>query len=237
VKGYFWRDQNFNCLDRIKIYHLEDYKIMRDGIKFLLLQDPELELIGGSGDPDELFSFLRENHVDVLILDIYLDSMEEKKMLSGFEVCVKMREQYPQVKVLAHSIYDDAEKVSRMINAGASGFVSKKSGYEELIFAVKKVYGGKKYISTEAAKNLKNLNRFLSGIEETLKTENEFLTNREMEVLQLLAKGYSTREIATALFITEKTVETHRKNMVEKAQVKNTVELVAYAVGRGFIKV
>ncbi|MEP7263341.1 MAG: response regulator transcription factor [Bacteroidota bacterium] len=224
-------------MDRIRIYHIEDYKIMRDGIKFLLTQDTDLELVGSSANPDELFTFLKDNPVDVLILDIFLDNMEDIKSTNGFEICTKVKEDFPNVKVVTHSAYTDAEKVSRMINAGASGFVSKKSGYEELIFAIKRVHSGARYISVDAAKNLKNLNKFLEGMEETLKTENEFLTNREMEVLFLLAKGYSTREIAASLFINERTVETHRKNMVEKARVKNTVELVAYAVGRGLLKV
>lgn len=224
-------------MNKIRIYHIEDYRIIRDGIKFLLTQDPDLELVGSSSNPDDLFSFLKDNPVDVLILDIFLDNMEDIKSINGFEICTRVKEGFPQVKVLSHSAYSDAEKVSKMINAGASGFVSKKSGYEELIFAVKRVYAGERYISVDAAKNLKNLNKFLEGIEETLKTENEFLTNREMEVLYLLAKGHSTREIAATLFINERTVETHRKNMVEKARVKNTVELVAYAVGRGLIKV
>jgi DNA-binding NarL/FixJ family response regulator len=224
-------------VNRIRIYHIEDYKIMRDGIKFLLSQDEELVIAGSSNEPLLFFEYLKTNEIDVLVLDIFLDSMDEIKTLNGFDICAKVREEFPHVKVLAHSVYSDAEKVAKMINAGASGFVSKKAGYEELIFAIKRVYAGHRYISTEAAKNLKNLNRFLAGMEETLKTENEFLTSREMEVLELLAKGYSTREIASTLFITEKTVETHRKNMVEKVRVKNTVELVAYAVGRGFLKI
>jgi DNA-binding NarL/FixJ family response regulator len=114
--------------------------------------------------------------------------------------------------------------------------VSKKAGYEELVQAIKTVYAGKKYICKETSKKLKNLNEFLEGIVDTLRGEKDFFSQREKNVLELLGKGFSTKNIAKELFITEKTVETHRKNMVEKAKVKNTAELVAFASSRGFLK-
>lgn len=220
---------------KIKVYHLEDYKIMREGVKFLLSKDDEIEMVGGSKTADEVYSYLDKNKVDVLILDIYLDGLDVKTV-DGFEVCSTVHKKYPDVKVIAHSVYDDADRVARIMNAGAVGFVSKKSGYEELVHAIKVAYTGKKYICIETSKKLKNLNEFLEGMVDTLRAENEFFSNREKEVLELLAKGYSSKDIAKELFITERTVETHRKNMVEKAKVKNTVELVAYASSRGFIK-
>lgn len=221
--------------EKIKVYHLEDYKIMREGVKFLLSKDDEIEMVGGSKTADEVYSYLDKNKVDVLILDIYLDGLDVKTV-DGFEVCFTVHKKYPDVKVIAHSVYDDADRVARIMNAGAVGFVSKKSGYEELVHAIKVAYTGKKYICIETSKKLKNLNEFLEGMVDTLRAENEFFSNREKEVLELLAKGYSSKDIAKELFITERTVETHRKNMVEKAKVKNTVELVAYASSRGFIK-
>ena len=118
----------------------------------------------------------------------------------------------------------------------AKGFVSKKAGYEELLAAIKTVHAGKKFISRDTSKKLKNLNEFLEGIVDTLRGEKDFFSQREKEVLELLAKGYSTKDMAKHLFITEKTVETHRKNMAKKANAKNTAELVAFASARGFLK-
>lgn len=221
---------------KIRVFHLEDYKIMRDGIKYLLSQDNEVEFVGGAKDTEEFFKVLQDTTVDILLLDIYLDEMEDVKTMTGFEVCERITKDYPDTRIVVHSAYDNADKISKIMKVGAMAFVSKRTGYEELIHAIKTVHSGKKYICTEASKNLKNLNEFLDGIEDTLKPENQFFSNREKEVLELLAKGFSSKDIAKALFITEKTVETHRKNMVEKAKVKNTVELVAYAVGRGFLK-
>jgi len=209
---------------------------MRDGIKFLLSQDNSIVVVGEARKGEELIQLLPVTNIDVLILDIYLDGMEDTRTMDGFAICDYMQRNFPAVKIVAHSVYDDADRVARIMNAGARGFVSKKAGYEELLHAIKAVYSGKKYICTETSKKLKNLNEFLEGIVDTLRGEKDFFSQREKEVLELIAKGFSTKDIAKRLFITEKTVETHRKNITKKAQVKNTAELVAFASARGFLK-
>lgn len=220
----------------IKVFHVEDYKIMRDGIKHLLSQDKEIEIAGEAKDGEELLRKLENTPVDVLILDIYLDAMEDLKTMNGFHICRHIQEAYPQIKIVAHSVYDDADRVAGILNAGALGFVSKKSGFEELIRAIKTVSTGQKFICLETSGRLKNLNQFLSGIESNLRGKEELFSQREREVLEHLAEGNSSREIAEKLFITERTVESHRKNMIEKGQVKNTVELIAYASALGLVK-
>lgn len=229
--------QRTNCMkQKIRVFHLEDYKIMRDGVKFLLSQDESIEVVGEARQGEELMAMLPGLEIDVLLLDIYLDGMEDSRTMDGFTICDYIRDNYPGIKVIAHSVYDDADRVAKIMNAGAMGFVSKKAGYEELIHAIRVVQSGKKYICPETSKKLKNLNEFLDGIVDTLRGEKDFFSQREKEVLDLLGKGYSTKDIARELFITEKTVETHRKNMAGKAKVKNTVELVAFAAARGFFK-
>ena len=222
--------------DSIKVFHLEDYKIMRDGIKFLLTQDSSIQVVGEARKGEELIELLPHTEIDILLLDIYLDSMEDTHTMDGFRICEYMQQNFPDIKVVAHSVYDDADRVARIMNAGAKGFVCKKAGFEELLAAIKAVYAGKKFISKETSKKLKNLNEFLEGIVDTLRGEKDFFSQREKEVLELLAKGYSTKDMARHLFITEKTVETHRKNMAKKANAKNTAELVAFASARGFLK-
>jgi DNA-binding NarL/FixJ family response regulator len=234
---YFWRQRKKNIMtNRIKVFHLEDYKIMRDGVKFLLAQDQEIDVIGEARRGEELMELLPHTPIDVLLLDIYLDGMEDTRIMDGFTVCELVHRHYPGIKVVAHSVYDDADRVAKIMNAGAMAFVSKKAGYEELVAAIKAVYGGKKYICKETSKKLKNLNQFLEGIVDTLRSEKDFFSQREKSVLELLGKGFSTKDIAKTLFITEKTVETHRKNMSKKASVKNTAELMAFASSRGFLK-
>lgn len=222
--------------ERIKVFHLEDYKIMRDGVKFLLTQDESIAVIGEARKGEELIQMLPGLEIDILLLDIYLDGMEDTRQMDGFTICEIMSRDYPAIKVVAHSVYDDADRVAKIMNAGAMGFVSKKAGYEELVLAIKTVYAGKKFICKETSKKLKNLNEFLEGIVDTLRGEKDFFSSREKNVLELLGRGYSTKDIAKELYITEKTVETHRRNMAEKAKVKNTAELIAFASARGFLK-
>jgi DNA-binding NarL/FixJ family response regulator len=226
----------YQMSQRIRVFHVEDYQIMRDGIKHLLQLDEEIEIVGEAKNGEELIDALSTTAIDVLILDIYLDGMEDLKTLDGFEICKLIKENYPAIKILAHSVYDDADRVARILNAGALGFVSKKSGFEELARAIKILYSGQKYICTETSRRLKNLNKFLDGIEHTLRAKDEIFTQREREILELLAQGKSSRETGDMLFITERTVETHRKNMLEKSDAKNTVELIAYASALGLLR-
>jgi len=222
---------------KIKVFHVEDYKIMRDGIRYLLQQDRDIEVIGEAKNGNELMHALKTvKKIDVMILDIYLDGMEDLKTMNGFQICRYLNDSNPDIRILAHSVYDDADRVAGILKAGASGFVSKKSGYEELITGIKTVYRGQKFICSETSRRLKNLNRFLLGIENNLRSKDELFSQREREVLELLSEGKSSREIAASLFITERTVETHRKNMIVKGQVKNTVQLIAFASSIGLIK-
>lgn len=221
---------------KIRVFHVEDYKIMRDGVRHLLSQENDIEVIGGARNGEEFLKELGSADIDVVILDLYLDAMEDVKALNGFQICRFIKEGYPDIKIVAHSAYEDADKVAAILKAGALGFVSKKSGFEELVRAVQVVSKGQQYICAETAGKLKNLNRFLMGIETTLRSKDELFSQREREVLDLLSKGRSSKAIADTLFITERTVETHRKNMIEKGQVKNTVELIAYAASLGLIK-
>ena len=221
---------------KINVFHVEDYKIMRDGIRQLISLVDDIEIVGEAKNGEELLRALERTRVDVLILDIYLDAMEDLKTLNGFQICHVLAEKYPQIKIIAHSVYDDADRVARIIKGGALGFVSKKAGFDELIEAIRAVYTGQKYICTETAGRLKNINEFLLGLAPNLRNKAEIFSQREREVLHLLSEGKSSREIADALFITERTVESHRKNMLEKGDVKNTVELIAYAAAIGLIK-
>jgi len=220
----------------IKVFHVEDYKIMRDGVRHLLALDPEIQVVGEAKNGADLLHALEKTDVDVLILDLYLDAMEDLNTLNGFQVCRIVHEQYPHIKILGHSVYDDAARVDLILKAGAMGFVSKKSGFDDLIHGVKTVNTGRKFICTETSGKLKNLNKFLLGLEDNLRGKEEIFSQREREVLELLAQGKSSKEIGGLLFIAERTVESHRKNMIEKAKVKNTVELIAYAISVGVVK-
>jgi DNA-binding NarL/FixJ family response regulator len=223
-------------MDKIRVFHLEDYQIMRDGVKRLLSDDPAIVIVGEGSSGEQMLRRIKSIEVDVLIMDIYLDRMQDVGEMNGFDLCKIVRSEYPNIKVLAHSAYEDADKIAKIMRAGAKGFVSKQSGFGELLHAVKVVASDNVYLCLDTAKKLKNLNNFLSGLEDHLVATDEVFSKREREVLELLADGKSSKEIGDALGITERTVETHRKNMIHKAQTKNTVELIAYAVSRGIVK-
>lgn len=223
-------------MDKIRVFHLEDYQIMRDGIRRLLSDDPTVIIVGEADTGDQMLRRIASIEVDVLIMDIYLDGMENLGQVNGFELCRIIKQQYPTIKVVAHSAYDDADKIAKILNAGATGFVTKKSSFSELLHAVKVVATGEIYLSIDIAGKLKNLNRFLQGIEDHLLSHQELFSKREREIIDLLAQGKSSKEIGSALSIAERTVETHRKNMIEKVNAKNTVELIAYAVSLGLTR-
>lgn len=223
-------------MDKIRVFHLEDYQIMRDGIRRLLSDDPTVIIVGEADTGDQMLRRIASIEVDVLIMDIYLDGMENLGQVNGFELCRIIKQQYPTIKVIAHSAYDDADKIAKILNAGATGFVTKKSSFSELLHAVKVVATGEIYLSIDIAGKLKNLNRFLQGIEDHLLSHQELFSKREREIIDLLAQGKSSKEIGSALSIAERTVETHRKNMIEKVNAKNTVELIAYAVSLGLTR-
>lgn len=220
----------------IRVFHVEDYKIMRDGIRHMLALDDEIQIVGEAKNGEEFLKALETTEIDVLILDIYLDAMEDLEILTGFQICRYLQEKFPHIKIVAHSVYDDADRVAAILRSGALGFVSKKSGMQDLITGIKSVNQGKKFICQETAGKLKNLNQFLLGLEDNLRGKEELFSQREREVLDLISKGRSSKEIADLLFITERTVESHRKNMMEKGKAKNSAELIAFAFSLGVIK-
>jgi DNA-binding NarL/FixJ family response regulator len=220
---------------KIKVFHTEDYKIMRDGIRALLQQDPDIEMVGESNNDTELFEKVKQLSIDVLILDISLKGMNLYNA-QGFDICETIHREYPSIKIIAHTAHDHADHVGRMLQAGGVGFVSKKSGFEELIRAIKTVYMGNLYICSNVVKRLKNLDAYLLGLEPTLRSKDDRFSQREREIMNLLATGRSSREIADLLFIAYRTVDTHRKNLIEKAGVKNTAELIAYGAYHGLLK-
>lgn len=221
---------------QINVFHIEDYRVMREGIRMLFSQTEDVKPVAEAPNGNNVLTVLQRERIDVIILDLYLDAMSGLSTPNGFEICNVVRERFPQVKIVAHSVYDDADRVARVLKSGAKGFVSKKSGFGELLNAIRTVHNGGRYVCSQITNKLKNLGDFLSGFDENLKDHDEFFSLREREVLYLLAEGYSSKEIAEQLFITERTVESHRKNMMVKAKAKNTVELIAYASSIGLIR-
>ncbi len=216
--------------DKIRVICIDDHKIVKEGVNFLLSQYPFIEII--QNDDIKIEDMIFRNKIDVVVLDLQLEIFKEKKALNGYDICEMILSKYPDVKVIAHTMYDSVESVNKMFYKGAMGFVSKKSGHEELINAIKQVYEGNLYICKEIVKKTKNSSKFIEQTDDVLKAIIEPFTKSERSVLEKIAKGYSTKQIAQQLDVSEKTVETHRKHLFDKTGVKNVAELISYIYSR-----
>lgn len=217
---------------KLRIAYIEDQKVVKEGVNFLLSQYPFLQVFDFDFETDRYDKFATVNKIDVFILDLQLQIFKDKKQGNGFDLCETICTKFPHIKVIGHSMYDDVASVNKLFKMGGMGFVSKKSGHVELVNSIKQVSGGEKYICGEIIKKSKNSKKFLRCEDDILKAINEIFTKAEKSILEKIAQGFSTKQIAQQLEISEKTVETHRKNLFVKAEVKNVAELIAYAYSR-----
>lgn len=217
---------------KIRVTYVEDHKVVREGVNFLLSQYPFLEIIEQEFDPERLDEFVQRYKPDIFIIDILLQTNFDKKTINGFELCGIIKSKFPNIQVIAHSMYDDVESANKIFRNGGLGFVSKKAGHSEIVNAIKQVSEGRRYVCREMQQKVKNAAKFLKGEDEELKAISETFTKAEKSILEKIARGFSTKQIAQQLEISEKTVETHRKHLFVKAKVKNVAELIAFAYSR-----
>jgi DNA-binding NarL/FixJ family response regulator len=217
----------------VNIILADDHKIIRDGIKAFLREDSEMNVIGEASNGNELLETLNTMKPDVVLMDINMPEMD------GFEATKAIKEQYPDIKVLVLSMLDHEKYVQKMMDAGAMGYTLKNTGKDELLYAIKMVADGHKFISTDVA--LSFLNKLQNSTPAVLfnqpaaEKKPSDLSAREIEVLKLIAEGMTNAEIADKLFTSKRTIESHRQNIIEKAQVKNTAALIKYALTHGII--
>jgi len=210
-----------------RVFIVDDHRVLSDGLSLVVAAESDMELVGTCMTGEELLAVLTDAEVDVVLLDINLPG------ISGIEVCEKIRKKHPGVRVIGLSTYDKGSIVRRMLKAGASGYVLKNAGSEELLKAIRSVCAGETYISERVNKILLD---DLTG--STVKRSDYIpeLTRREKEVLRLIADENTTPEIAEKLFISQNTVETHRKNLLHKFDVKNVAGLIRSAMEKGLLE-
>jgi len=200
----------------IKVFIVEDHMVVVEGIRSLLENERDLEVIGYAETGASCIQFFQTNTADVILMDISLPDM------SGINLCKMIRENYPGIMVLALSTFNQGTYVSKMMESGAGGYLLKNAGRHEIIQALHDVVKGKTYLSFEAGQALKSA--LLSGPQQPL------LTKREKEILLLITEGLTNIQIGEKLFISIDTVESHRKNLYSKLGVKNTAMLMRYAI-------
>jgi len=217
-------------MNNIKIILADDHRIFRDGIKSLLSENERINIISEASNGDELLVLLKSLKPDIIIADITMPG------LSGIEITKQIKMLYPEIHVMILSMHTNEEFVLNAINAGARSYLPKDTSKEELMEAVNVLYEGGEYYSKSISDNF--LKSFIKKqkVDQSLK-ENDDLTQREIEILKLAASGISNKDIADKLFISIKTVDAHKNHIMVKLKLKNTAEMVLYAVKNKIIDI
>ncbi|MGE7774166.1 response regulator [Chitinophaga sp. NPDC101104] len=205
---------------KIKLFIVDDHYMVIEGIRSLLQQEPSIEWLGHATNAASCISFLAQQQPDVILMDINLPDK------SGIELCREVRSKYPGCNVLGLSTFNQHAVIRDMIDNGASGYLLKNAGKQELMEAIQLAARGKTYMSHEASTSLKDSAHQIPVI-----------TRRENEILKLIAAGLTNAAIAEKLFISIPTVNTHRKSLLEKFNAKNTAILIGKAAKMGLINV
>lgn len=211
--------------DTVRILIADDHQIMREGLLKLLADEKGLCVVGQAANGREAVRMAEELAPDVIIMDV---SMPD---LNGIEAARQIRDRCPRIRVIALSMYSDKRFVTGMFKAGVAGYLLKDSAFTELAGAVRAVHSEGSYISPKIAGVV--LEDYVNHLSQERVAVPEALTPREIEVLQLIAEGVSTKDIAARLFVSAKTVETHRRQIMTKINVKSIAELTKYAIREG----
>lgn len=204
-----------------RIFIVDDHQMVIDGINLMLEGKPGFTVVGESTKPLLVSEALENMAVDILITDVGMPEM------SGVELSRVLKTKFPDIKILALSMFGDSQIVAEMIDAGISGYILKNAGKKELVEALTKISEGQNYFGQEITLQL--MKSFKRNQEETK------LTDREIEIIRMIEKDMTTRDIAETLFISERTVETHRKNILHKTNTQTVVGLLKYAYERKII--
>lgn len=213
--------------NRIKIMIAEDQLVILHAMAALLENVPDFNIIGIARNGEELLQLAVKNKPDIILMDIKMPKM------NGLEAARRIDQKMPWVKVIALSMYNHPVFIKEMLKNGAKGFLSKNCAPAELYEAIRSVYHGKIYLSANIQEVI--LEDFTTSTTPDHNNDIRSLTARELEVIQMLASGYMTREIASQLFISEKTVERHKSNILRKMKLKNTAQLVKEAAENGLL--
>lgn len=209
----------------IKVLLVDDHHVVREGLKMLLNAQNTVQVVGEADSGRKVFAMLGEVAPDIIIMDV---SMPE---LNGIDATKRIRKDYPSVKILALSMHADRRFIEGMLKAGASGYLIKNCAATELVSAIESVAAGGLYLSPKIAGKIVNV--CLKPHLPSVASRADELSSREREILQLIAEGGDTKEIAFDLCLSPKTVEAHRRNIMEKLNIHNVAQLTKFAIQEG----
>ena len=214
-------------MNKTQIYIVDDHQIVIDGISSYLLGNDEFEILGSASSANGLFMLLQKKQPDILILDCKLPGLQ------GTHIAKIVSDKYPKIKIMFLSSNTDKESLNRAIESGGLGYLSKDVTEEEFLLALSKINKGENYYSSGIQQAV--FNSFTDNIKTETQNYDTPLSDREIEVIRLFVDGLSYKEIANRLSISSRTVETHKKHILEKLDLKTTVDLVKYAIRNGII--
>ena len=215
-------------MKNIRVLIVDDHTLVRDGIRALLALSSDINVVGEAANGREALERIADLTPDVVLMDLAMP------LMGGLEATRRIRREFPDVKVLALTQYDDSEYVIPVISAGARGFITKMAAFSELASAIQAVYRGDSYLSPVAAVAL------VDECQQKTPTEGDRdiytqLTDREREVLKLVVEGHSARQIADMLAVSPKTVEWYKSNLMRKLHLHSRTDLVKFAIRKGVI--
>jgi two-component system response regulator NreC len=212
---------------KIKVVVADDHTILRQGIKALLDNQEGIEVVGEAKDGREAIKTIEELLPDVILMDIAMPG------LNGLEATRRIKKKFPKVKVVVLTMHANEEYIFQILNAGADGYLVKEAAFQDLISAINAVHRGEAFMSPSISKKV--MTDYIQRAQGEEKVGFDTLTTREREILQLVAEGNSNKKIAEALFISPKTVETHRAHIMDKLNIHDRAGLIKYAIRKGMI--
>jgi len=214
---------------KVRIVLVEDHTILREGLRALLSADPDFEIIGEAADGREAVRLVEKQVPDLILMDLSMPRM------TGMDAIREIKKRYPATKIIALTVHKTEEYLGTTLQAGADGYVLKDATHNELMMAIQSVLNGKTYLSPGVSEKV--VEGYLEGKESRMPNSTlGLLSQREREVLKLIAEGYKNKEIAADLYISLKTVEKHRANLMKKLDLHNAAALTAYAIEQGLVE-
>ncbi len=214
----------------IKIYLADDHQVLIDGIQYLLNTTSDFKVVGFSLDGKDLYNEITTKQADILILDLNIPEKD------GIEIIKELNQKNSPCKIIVLSSYDDLKLIREVMRLGASGYLTKKCAGENIIEAIYSVFKGEDYFCNSVREKIfHSVTKDNAKINKEFSFKNLILSERELEIITLIALEFSGKEISNKLFISTNTVETHRKNIMKKIGAKNTIGLVKYAIKNNLI--
>ena len=211
----------------IRLFLVDDHALLRHGLRALFQQETDLLIVGEAESGEQLLELLPSTPCDMVLLDLHMPGLD------GLATTERLRAKWPEVRVLVLSMVDNERAIGQVLAAGARGYVLKNVSHDEILVGVRAVATGRRFLCSELG--LSMLDKLLVSVPEPAAKSSVGLSPREREILQLVADGLTTTQIADKLFTSPRTVETHRQNIMEKTGAKNTASLIKTAASQGWL--